>query len=105
MLFGVLVLTAVGLLCVILGLILWRKQKITLLHTYHYQNVRKEDIPAYTRQMGIGLIVIGAGILGDAAANLTGHTAVGFVLLGAGFVAGFIVMSIAQKKYNGSWFS
>lgn len=62
MIIGVIVDLAVGLLCIILGLMLWKKQKISLIHSYHYKNVKKEDVPAYTRLMGIGLILIGVGI-------------------------------------------
>ena len=62
MIIGVIVDFAVGLLCIILGLMLWKKQKISLIHSYHYKNVKKEDVPAYTRLMGIGLILIGVGI-------------------------------------------
>ena len=43
-------------LSVVLGALLWKEQMLSLLHEYHYKNVKKEDIPAYTRQMGIGLI-------------------------------------------------
>ena len=32
MIFGVLIELATGMLCIVLGLLLWKKQKITLLH-------------------------------------------------------------------------
>lgn len=32
---------AVGLLCVVLGLVIWKKQKISLVHNYHYKNVKR----------------------------------------------------------------
>ena len=51
----------IGILLIVLGLMTWKKQKITILHEYHYRNVKPEDVPAYVRSMGIGQIVIGAG--------------------------------------------
>ncbi|MBO4297171.1 MAG: DUF3784 domain-containing protein [Clostridia bacterium] len=104
MIAGVIVDLAVGLLCVVLGLLLWRKQKVSILHDYHYKNVKKEDIPAYARRMGIGLIVVGAGIC------LTGllclaESSLWWIPLLAGFILGIAVMFRAQKKYNGSLFS
>ena len=70
MIFGVVVECAVGAVCVVLGLLLWVKQKVSLLHEYHYKHVKKEDIPAYTRQVGIGLILTGAGIIAAGLLNL-----------------------------------
>ena len=94
---------AVSLLLIVMGLLLWKKQKISLLHSYHYQNVKKENIRAYCRQMGIGLIIMGAGI------GITGFLhllccSVWWISLTAGFAAGFAVMHCAQMKYNGAWF-
>ena len=104
MIIGVIVDFAVGLLCIILGLMLWKKQKISLIHSYHYKNVKKEDVPAYTRLMGIGLILIGGGICITGVLNLL-YSSLWWVPLLVGFVMGFIIMNKSQKKYNGSWFS
>lgn len=104
MIIGVIVDFAVGLLCIILGLMLWKKQKISLIHSYHYKNVKKEDVPAYTRLMGIGLILIGVGICVTGVLNLL-YSSLWWIPLLAGVVMGFIIMNKAQKKYNGSWFS
>ena len=101
MITGVVIEAAVGGLCIVLGLLLWKKQWISILHDYHYKNVKKEDIPAYTRQMGIGLMIIGAGIFITGLLNLV-FSPWWWVPLLAGFVLGFVVLYIAQKKYNGS---
>jgi uncharacterized protein (DUF983 family) len=101
MIFGVIIDFAVGLLLAALGLLLWKKQKVSLLHDYHYQHVKKEDLPAYTRQMGIGLIVIGAGICGAGLLNLA-SSPYWWVSLLAGFTLGIFLLFRAQKKYNGS---
>lgn len=104
MLFGAIIFFAVGSACIILGFLIWKKQKLSLLHDYHYQNVKKEDVPAYTRQIGAGMIVLGAGI---AAAGIFEFVSLSFwwIPLAAGIVIGLIVMYRAQKKYNGSFFS
>ena len=104
MIFGVIVELAVGLLCVVLGLVIWIKKKVSLVHTYHYKNVKQEDLPAYARLLGIGQILMGIGICVTGLLNLL-KSALWWIPMAAGFVAGFIVMNKAQKKYNGSWFS
>ena len=95
---------AVGSVCVIIGLLIWKRQKVSLVHEYHYKNVKNEDIPAYSRLLGIGLISIGIGVCVTGLLNLLKST-LWWVPMLIGFVAGFIVMNKAQKKYNGSWFS
>ncbi len=92
---------AVGGLCAALGLLLWLKRKLSILHDYHYRNVKQEDIPAYTRQVGVGLLLLGAGIL------VTGffHLACSphwWIPLALGFVLGLSLIFAAQKTYNGS---
>ena len=103
MIFGLLIECLVGGLLIVLGLLIWKKRKVSLLHDYHWKNVKEADLPAYTRLMGIGLILMGAGIC------VTGLLSVmlsrlWWIPLAAGFAAGLIVMNRAQKKYNGSWF-
>nr|MBQ6242360.1 DUF3784 domain-containing protein [Lachnospiraceae bacterium] len=101
MIVGAVIDLAVGLLCIIMGLLLWRKQKVSLLHDYHYKNVREEDIPTYSRQIGIGLTVIGAGVFLSGVLNLF-CPAYWWIPLAAGFAAGAVILYRAQKKYNGS---
>lgn len=103
MIVGVITEAAVGILCIVMGLLLRVKQKISLLHDYHYKNVKKEDIPAYTKKMGIGLIIIGVGVLITGIINLF-QKSLWWLPMVIGFVAGISIMGKAQKKYNGSWF-
>lgn len=104
MIFGVIIELSVGLLCIVLGLLLWIKQKISILHSYHYKNVKKDDLPAYTRLMGIGLGLIGLGSCITGLFNLL-YSPLWWIPLLTGFIVGLIVMNRAQKEYNGSWFS
>ena len=101
MIFGVITELAVGAICFVLGILLWKKQRITILHDYHYKHVKKDDIPAYTRQMGIGLIITGAGIIITGLFNLV-YSALWWIPLLTGFVIGSVAIYRTQKKYNGS---
>ena len=103
MIFGFITELAVGLLCVVLGLVIWLKRKASLIHEYHYKNVKEADLPAYTRLVGVSLIVIGCGIIAAGFFNLA-ESPFWWIPLVPGFLAGFLVMNRAQKKYNGSWF-
>ena len=101
MIFGAIIDFAVGIACIALGLLIWKKQKLSVLHNYHYKNVKKEDIPAYSRQIGLGLILIGIGIIITGILNLL-YSAFWWISLLAGIVIGLIIIIKAQKKYNGS---
>ena len=87
--------------CRRVGILLWKKQRITILHDYHYKHMKKDDIPAYTRQMGIGLIIIDAGIIITGLFNLV-YSALWWIPLLTGFVIGSVAIYRTQKKYNGS---
>ena len=104
MVVGFVIELAVGTLCIVLGSVIWKKQKVSLVNDYHYKNVKEDDIPAYTRLLGIGLILIGAGICAAGCFNLK-ESSLWWIPMLIGFAAGLLVMNKAQKKYNGSWFS
>lgn len=50
-------------LFLVLGYLVWIKEKITLFHSYHYDKVTEENKKAFCKISGIGLIVIGIGVL------------------------------------------
>ena len=95
----------IGILCVVLGYLIWKKQKITLIHDYHYKNVRSKDVPAYTRLIGIGLILIGIGTCLTGIINIAFQTNAGWIAFIVGFAFGIFMMNKAQKTYNGTWIS
>lgn len=105
MLVGMIVLLGVGLLCLVLGALIWKKQRIDLIQAYHVGNVKREDIPAYTRQVGLGLSAIGAGCVLTGVLVFGLEEPLGWIALGAGFVLGLALTHRAQKRWNGGWFS
>lgn len=101
MILGCIIETAVGALCIVLGCLIWFKRKVSLLHSYHYKNVKEEDLPVYCRLVGIGLILMGLGIVTAGVLNLF-YLSLWWIPLVVGFVSGGAVFVYAQKKYNGS---
>ena len=104
MIVGTILFLGVGILLIAFGCVIWKKQKISLLHEYHYQNVREEDLPEYSRQIGTGLLVMGIGLM------LTGILFIFLVLfwwlpMAAGLITGILLLILAQKKFNGSLMS
>lgn len=104
MLVGFIIYTAIGLLCIILGLLIWKKQKVSLIHEYHYARVKKADIPANSRLVGVGLIILGICLCAAGGFTLF-KSSFWWIPTVIGFAGFFILMNKAQRKYNGSWFS
>ena len=95
---------AVGVILTALGLVTWIGKQISLIHGYQHRNVKEEDIPAYTRAMGVGQIAVGVGFCLSGLIRLLSDGWVHWAVLGAGVLSGLIVMHLAQRKYNGGWF-
>lgn len=96
--------TAIGIVLIVLGLVTWKKQTTVFLHSYHYNKVKEEDVPAYTRLMGIGQIIIGAGFCLTGVLKLFVSGTLSWVFLIAGLAGGLPFIHKAQKGLNGSWF-
>ena len=100
MILGICITAIVGCLCVVLGSLIWKKQKISLLHDYHYNNVTEENKAVFCALVGKGLLLIGAGILATAVFLGVTESALSFLAMAAGFIAGLGIMVYAGQKYN-----
>lgn len=89
---------------VIIGLRIWKKQQITLIHEYHYSKVSEEDKKAYTELMGKACMIMGIGMVLTGIVDFTTKTPYGWVCFIILFIFGLIMMVRAQKKYNGGIF-
>lgn len=95
--------TLVGLLGVVfevLGWLIWKKQKISLLHDYHYDRVSEGNKADFCRLSGLGVGIIGAGLLITAVLIGITDSAWSFVAFAAGFCAGIALLIYAGSKYN-----
>ncbi len=107
---GVIVTAAVGIICIVLGIIN-SKGDISSLHSYHRSRVKEEDVLPFGRMIGLGTIIIGATIVVYSgfllAAELFGTIAfanVGIIIMAIGIIAGLVITFYAMKKYNGGIF-
>ena len=106
MIIALIIYALIGVLFIVLGLLIWKKQKVSLIHDYHYRHVKKADIPSYSRLMGIGMLVMGTGFCVYGILSLLVKNGIWCTVTVTVFlIAGLLVFNRAQKKYNGSWFS
>ena len=90
----------VGLLLLALGWMIWKKERIDLLHDYHRNRVSEEDKKRFCTLCGMGIGVIGLGMLLTAvlfAATGKLWSLFAFVL---GFLVGIVMLIGTMVKYN-----
>ncbi|MBQ3168916.1 MAG: DUF3784 domain-containing protein [Clostridia bacterium] len=100
MLLGIIIEFLVGILFLYLGFLIWKKEKITLFHDYHYKYVSDEDKPAFCALSGIGVICIGIGSLLSALMIAITESSWSFMAFAAGFVIGISLLIYAGRRYN-----
>ncbi len=102
--FELLITGSIGILFICIGLMIWKKQKIALIHFYHYTKVKEKDKKAYTTLVGKGLIIIGTGCIFTGVFDYTLKSTGGWIGFGVAFFYGLSIILKAQKKYNGGLF-
>lgn len=103
-LFELILMVFLGLLFLFLGWNIWKKEQITLIHSYHYKKVSEEDKKDYTEEMGKSIIFIGIGMILTGIINFITKTSYGWLIFTICFIAGFLKIFKAQKKYNNGIF-
>ena len=103
---GYIVTFLVGVICVVLGISNMRGN-ISSLHSYHRHRVSEEDRIPFGKEVGLGTIIIGIGIIiFSILSTVTLYTEnnifilVGTAVLIVGIIAGLIISFKAMIKYN-----
>lgn len=90
----------VGIIFIVLGYFIWKKEKISLLHSYHYDKVSEEDKKVFAMLSGLGVLIIGISLLLTAVIVGITDSAKSFIAFAAGFVVGISFLIYAGVKYN-----
>ncbi len=97
---GAIIVGVIGIVFIILGYLIWKKGKITLLHSYHYEKVSLSDKKAFCKLSGWGVISIGIGLLVTAAIVGITDSTLSFIAFTLGFALGLALLIYAGVKYN-----
>ena len=96
----------VGVVCLVLGFVN-RSGNISTLHEYHRNRVSEEDRIPFGRKVGLGTVIIGAGIMAfSVLGTVTLYTEkdlfilIGTALMLLAIVIGMAISFAAMKKYN-----
>lgn len=97
---GAIIVAVIGIVFVTLGYLMWKREKITLLHSYHYDKVSPSDKKVFCKISGWGVIFIGIGLLATAIIIGITDSALSFIAFALGFVVGLALLIYAGVKYN-----
>lgn len=97
---GSIIVAVIGIIFVTLGCLIWKKELITLLHSYHYDKVSSSDKKVFCKISGLGVIFIGIGLLVTAIIICITDSASSFIAFALGFVVGLVLLIYAGIKYN-----
>ena len=96
----------VGVVCIVLGISNMRGN-ISSLHSYHRHRVSEEDRIPFGKQVGLGTIIVGIGIIVfSVLSSVTLYTEndifilVGTAVLIIGIILGLVISFRAMIKYN-----
>ena len=96
----------VGVVCIVLGISNMRGN-ISSLHSYHRNRVSEEDVIPFGKQVGLGTIIVGIGvIIFSILSSITLYTEnnvftlVGTVIMIVGIIVGLLISFRAMIKYN-----
>ena len=90
----------IGIVFVVLGYLLWKKEQISLLHGYHYDKVSETDRKPFCTISGIGVLLIGIGFLITSIAVSITDSVWSFIPLAIGFFVGLALLIYAGVRYN-----
>ena len=97
---GFIIIGLVGILCVVIGYLIGKKEKISLLHDYHYEKVAEEDKPAFCKLMGLAVTAIGISLLITGVLLAITNSLWSFLPLIVGFFVSIYLFIYADRKYN-----
>ena len=99
-LIGMLIAVVVGIIITVIGWLIWKKEKISLMHAYRYANVSEENKTAFCKLSGIGLVVVGVGVILTAVVFVITESLYSFLCFAVSIVIGMALVLTAGRKYN-----
>ena len=100
MIIGIVILSLCGIVCTVLGYLLWKRKMIAMLHYYHRDKVKEKDKDRFCTISGCGLTVMGIGLLLNGMLIAITDSALSFIAFGIGFFVGISMLFYATLKYN-----
>ena len=89
-----------GLVFVILGWQIWKKQKMNLIISSHCDKVKDENKQSYCKLFGTGVFAIGIGFLVSGICIPFVQSVFSFIPMTVGLITGTVMIVSSVMKYN-----
>ena len=96
----------IGVACVVIG-ILNTNGNVSMLHSYHINNIKEEDKKPFGKLVGTGMIIVGVTIMIYGALMIPAEIAedktygdIANIVVIVGLMVGLVITLYAIKKYN-----
>ena len=76
------------------------KGRVGLVHSYHYNNVTKENLNIFTRLMGLGIFICSIGVLSIGILDIFFSNSVNEIIGFTIACLGLVVLAYSVIKYN-----
>lgn len=90
----------IGIIFIVMGYLLWKKERISLLHDYHYDKVSEKDKKIFCALSGAGVLSIGIGLIITGIVIGLTDSVWSFLAFAAGFIIGISLLIYAGIRYN-----
>ena len=104
--FGGILTIIIGIVCIIIGIIN-KKGNISMLHSYHINNIKEEDKKPFSKLIGTGMIIVGITLVIYGALMIPSivlendmYNNIGNIVAIIGMLIGLVICLYAIKKYN-----
>ena len=104
--FGGILTIIIGIVCIIIGIIN-KKGNISMLHSYHINNIKEEDKKPFSKLIGTGMIIVGITLVIYGALMIPSivlendmYNNIGNIVAIIGLLVGLVITLYAIKKYN-----
>lgn len=104
--FGGILTIIIGIVCIIIGIIN-KKGNISMLHSYHINNIKEENKKPFSKLIGTGMIIVGITLVIFGALMIASivlendmYNNIGNIVAIIGMLIGLVICLYAIKKYN-----
>ncbi len=90
----------IGIIFIRLGIIIWIRLRIDLIMRCHMDKVKEENKIDFCRLVGIGLLIIGAGMMFSGIWIMITGELLSFIPMACGIVLGTVMIFASVIRYN-----
>lgn len=98
--FNIFLMIPFGIIIIVLGIVIWKKQCVNLIHDNRYKRASRKDKKEYSSKIGKSVIVMGTGMFLNGIFDIFTDTEFGWVIFIITFIFSMMTIISTQNKFN-----